>query len=263
MNGKILRLARIMDVISQKTCIVPMDHGTTLGPIPGIANSLEVIAQVVAGGADALVLHKGLLRMVSQKPELAKGRYLLHLSVSTSLGPDPNRKVLVSSVAEAIKLGADGISIHVNIGTATEAEMIQDLGQVSAACLEWGMPLLAMMYSKKAQKSPEQIAHAARLGQELGADIVKIDYPGSIADTEKLVKGVQVPVVIAGGSKMDRPQDLLQIIHDALSAGAAGVSIGRNIFQHENPRLITEIVSNLIHGKLSLPECVERLKFPY
>ena len=260
MNGRQLRLNRLMDVDSKRFCIVPIDHGTTLGPISGLEDAVKTITNIVEGGADGLVMHKGLLSMVAPHPGLAKGHYWMHLSVSTVLGPDPNYKVLVGSVEEAVKLGADGISIHVNIGTESETEMIKDFGKISRACLEWGMPLLAMMYSKKdANKDVEQIAHAARLGQELGADVVKVDYPGTVEGMEKVVNGVQVPVVIAGGSKSGAA-DLLRIIADAMKAGAAGVSIGRNIFQHEDQKLITEVIAKLVHGDWSLVECLDKVK---
>jgi len=259
MNGKQLRLNRLMHVESKRFCIVPIDHGTTLGPIKGLENAVDTIRNIAAGGADALVLHKGLLRMASQHPELAKAKYLMHISVSTSLGPDANHKVLVGSVEEAVKLGADGISIHCNIGTESEMEMIKDFGKISEACLEWGMPLLAMVYCKKdAHKDPKQIAQVARLGQELGADIVKVDYPGTKEGMAEIVNGVQVPVVIAGGSKIS-PAELLQVIGDAVEVGAAGVSIGRNIFQHEDQRFITEIISKFLHNELSLKDCLDKV----
>jgi DhnA family fructose-bisphosphate aldolase class Ia len=138
--------------------------------------------------------------------------------------------------------------------------MIKDLGKISAACMEWGMPLLAMMYCKTGTKDVAEIAHAARLGQELGADIVKVDYPGTIEAAEKVVNGVQIPVVIAGGSKMDNPGELFHIIDDAIKAGVSGVSIGRNIFQYKDQRFITEIVSKLVHGELQLQDCLDRIK---
>ncbi|MFC2155229.1 2-amino-3,7-dideoxy-D-threo-hept-6-ulosonate synthase [Acidobacteriota bacterium] len=261
MSGKTLRLNRLIHIESKRFCIVPIDHGTTLGPINGLENAVQTISNIVEGGADGLVMHKGLLSMAAPHPGLAKGRYWMHLSVSTVLGPDPNYKVLVATVEETVKLGADGISIHVNIGTESETEMIKDFGKVSEACLEWGMPLLAMMYSKKdAHKDAGQIAHAARLGQELGADIVKVDYPGTIEGMARVVNGVQVPVVIAGDSKTDNPGELLGIINDAIQAGAAGVSIGRNIFQYKDQRLITEMIAGVVHKTLQFEDCLEKIK---
>jgi predicted phospho-2-dehydro-3-deoxyheptonate aldolase len=259
MYGKEFRLARLIGPESQRTCLVPIDHGTTLGPIPGLEDYLNVVQQLVNGGADGVILHKGLLKKISKYPDLAKGRFLVHLSVSTVLSHDASRKVLVCTVEEAIKLGADGISVHVNLGAAFETEMIRKLGDVSKACLEWGMPLLAMMYSHKTPKETFHIEHAARLGEELGADLVKVDYPGSIESMEKLVNGVHIPVLIAGGASMNNPMQFLSMINDALLGGAAGVSIGRNIFQNENPELLTSIISDLVHGRLSYEGCLNLL----
>jgi predicted phospho-2-dehydro-3-deoxyheptonate aldolase len=264
LEGKKLRLAKLFDDQSNKICIVPMDHGTTLGPVPGIQNSVATIRKIVRGGADALILHKGLLRKVADDPELAKARYLLHLSVSTQLSRDHHYKVLTTSVEEAIRLGADGVSIHVNLGTEHDPEMITDLGVISKICHEWGMPLLAMMYVQKEQKAVAQFAHAARLAEELGADMVKVDYPGSAEGLETILNGVCIPVVIAGGAKMERSEELFRLVDHAIKAGASGVAIGRNIFQHQNPELITKLLSSMIHDELKLQECLAQLeKFTY
>ncbi len=262
MNGKELRLARLISPQTKKTCIVAIDHGTTFGPIKGLENVPKIITQLVRGKADIIILHKGLLRMVCEYPDLAKGRFIMHLSVSTALSRDKNSKVVVSSVEEAISLGADGVSVHVNIGTDSDPAMIKDFGRVSEECLKYGMPLLSMMYSQKNGQSTKEIAHAARLGQELGADIVKVSYPGTGAGIAKVVEGVQIPVVIAGGPKSDNPASVLKMIDDAIKAGAAGVSMGRNIFQHKEPELITKLISDLVHGKLKLQECQDMLEKP-
>jgi len=166
---------------------------------------------------------------------------IIHLSASTSLGPDPNHKVLVTEVEDAIRIGADAVSIHINVGAEDEAEMLRDLGRVARTCDLWGMPLVAMMYPRgprvKSEHGVEYVKLAARIGAELGADIVKTNYTGSPDTFKEIVKGCNVPVVIAGGPKMDTEADLLQMVYDAIGAGATGVAIGRNIFQAENPTL--------------------------
>ena len=132
---------------------------------------------------------------------------IIHLSGSTSLSPYPNAKTLVCTVEEALKLGADALSIHINIGNGSEREMLADLGRVAREAREWGMPLLAMMYPRgekiKDEFDPQVIMHVARLGAELGADIVKVSYTGSVESFRKVVAGCPVPVVIAGGPKMN------------------------------------------------------------
>ncbi len=259
MYGKRIRLARLMDDVSKRTCIAPIDHGATMGPIEGIQDYIGTIKSIFGGGADALVLHKGLLSAVAAYPELSKGRYIMHLSASTILSYDSTYKVLVGSVEEAVKLGADGVSVHINLGVGYEAQMLKDLGNIAKACLEWGMPLLAMMYTHKVPWQIKHTMHAARLAEELGVDIVKIGYPGTIKETQELIKSVHIPIVIAGGEKMDSAETLLNIVDDALTAGASGVAIGRNIFQHKDPKFITGLVSKLIHGQTSLKECLSRL----
>jgi len=188
---------------------------------------------------------------------------ILHLSASTSLGPDPNEKVLVASVEEAIKLGADAVSIHVNIGSNTETAQLKRLGEISRCCREWGMPLLAMMYPRGEginQFDEKAVALAARVGAELGADIVKTNFTGSVESFRRVVEGCPVPVVVAGGEKMDSNEDILKMVEMAVEAGAAGVAIGRNIFQAESPRLMTKAISMIVHDNVGWEDALEILK---
>jgi len=259
MYGKTLRMGHIISRESKKMCIVPLDHGTTLGPIGGISNYLDTIRSIINGGADAIVVHKGLLKNIAACPDVARGNYIMHMSVSTILSEDPSHKVLVATVEEAVKLGAVGVSLHVNLESAYETEMIKDFGKVSNACLDWGMPLLAMSYACKSGKNVKNITHAARLAEELGADIIKVDYPGSSEGVKEVVSCVQAPVIIAGGSKCEKTEEILDIIHCSVTAGASGVAIGRNIFQSKHPKLTTECIVGLINGEISLHECKYRL----
>lgn len=259
MKGKILRLHSIFKGKNRKACIVPIDHGITLGPIAGLENCGSLVRQLVEGGADAIVTHKGILNQLSDQPGLSRGTYLLHISASTCLGSSQSYKVSVGSVAEGVRMGAAGISVHVNLGTAREPEMLTEFGRISEECFQWGMPLLAMMYVDGCKHDVKKIAHAARLAQEIGADMVKIDYPGSAEGLHEVTHGVQIPVLIAGGAKTDSPADILRAVSDAMLGGASGVSIGRNIFQHANPKLITQMIHNIVHEDWTPEECVEAL----
>lgn len=259
MNGKALRMARLIKPDSPKICMVPMDHGTTYGPIDGLKDYLKAINDVVNGGVDAIVLHKGLLKEVTKHPQLAKSNYIMHLSASTAIGPDPTEKVLVSSVESAIKLGADGVSVHVNLEVAKESNMVRDLGMVSDLCMEWGMPLLAMIYSHKNPTSTVTLQHAVRLAEELGADIVKVNCPRNIKEIDELIRCVRIPVIIAGGPKTDNTKKLFSMIYEALEAGAAGVAIGRNVFQHLYPEYTAKLITGIVHGVVTLNECLYRL----
>ena len=147
MRGKEIRLERIMNRNTKKTVIIPMDHGVTNGPIPGLIDMGQAVNLVAEGGANAVIGHVGLALHGHRQGGRDVG-LILHLSASTMLAPDPNEKVLVNTVQNALKMGADAVSMHVNIGAESEAKMLQDLGMVAVECMEWGMPLLAMMYPR-------------------------------------------------------------------------------------------------------------------
>ena len=168
--GKAIRLERIFNRNTGRTIVVPMDHGVTVGPIDGLVDMRQAVGKVVEGGANAVIEHKGLVRCGHR----AKGKdigLIVHLSASTTLSPFPNAKSLVASVEDAIRLGADAISIHCNLGDETEAAMLNDFGKIASDAANWGMPLLAMVYARgpkvKNEYAPEIVAHCARVGTEL------------------------------------------------------------------------------------------------
>ncbi len=261
--GKSVRLERIFNRETRKIIIVPMDHGVSSGPIKGLADMPKMVNQVAEGGANAVLLHKGIVRHGHRGYGRDIG-LILHLSASTTLSPDPNNKVLVTTVEEALKLGADAVSVHINIGAENEADMLKKLGKVAKECSEWGMPLLAMMYPRgkkiKSEHDVEVVKLAARAGAELGADIVKTNYTGDIDSFKEVVKGCPVPVVIAGGPKMSTTEDVLKMVSDSIKAGAAGTSIGRNIFQAESPTKMVRAIADIVHGGKSVKAAMRSLK---
>src|SRR5208337_491182 len=230
MRGKEIRLERIMDRNTRKTVIVPMDHGVTNGPIPGLIDLSQAVNLVAEGGANAVIGHVGLALHGHRQSGRDVG-LILHLSASTSVGPDPNNKVLVNSVTNALKMGADGVSMHVNIGAESEAAMLQDLGKVKLA---------------------------ARVAAELGADIVKTVYTGDPESFREVTRGCPVPVVVAGGSKTD-DRTTLELIEGAMAGGAAGISIGRNAFQHRMPDKFVRAAACIVHQNKSVEEALKVL----
>lgn len=261
MMGKLIRMERILNRNTRKTVIVPLDHGVTVGPIKGLITMGKTVDMIAEGGANAVIGHLG-LPLHGHRGTGKDIGLLLHLSASTSLGPDPNHKVLVNSVQWAVKMGADGVSVHINIGADDEATMLEDLGRVAIECMEWGMPLLAMMYPRGSKIEDERdvalVKHAARVGAELGADIVKCPYTGSAETFREVVEGCLVPVVIAGGSKTT-DRETLEMIEGAMKAGAAGISMGRNAFQHENPTRLVRAACAIVHGGVPAEEALKML----
>lgn len=263
MIGKRVRLERIMNRATERTVIVPMDHGVAQGPIAGLENVRRAVQEVAEGGANAFIVHKA----VAESGHRGRGPdvgLIIHLTAGTSLAQDADERVPVCTVEEAIRYGADGVSIHINLGAATEADMLRHFGEVSASCQIWGMPLLAMMYARgpkiKNSYDVKYVKHAARVGAELGADIVKCNYTGSPDTFREVVGGCPVPVVIAGGPKMATDREVLEMVAGALEAGAQGVSIGRNVFQHKSPRRMTAALCKIVHERASVADALKFLK---
>jgi len=262
MVGKKIRLERIINRDSGRTVIIPMDHGVTVGPIEGLADMKEAVSKVVEGGANAILIHKGIVSAGHRQAGRDVG-LIIHLSGGTSMSPDPNAKELVCTVEEALKLGADAVSIHINLGAETDRDMLSQLGYVSEQCMQWQMPLVAMMYTRGAKIKNEydvnNVKHAARVGAELGADIIKVVYTGSVDSFREVVAGCPVPVVIAGGEKMGSDEDIFSMVQGALEAGAAGVSIGRNAFQHKKPDKMVQALSKMVHEGASVKDAIKVL----
>jgi class I fructose-bisphosphate aldolase len=260
--GKKIRTERIINRNTGKTVIVPMDHGISVGPIAGIIDMKKTIQMVAEGGANAIVEHKGLVEEGHRRGGSDIG-LIIHLSASTSLSMYPNAKTLVCSVEEAVKLGADAVSIHVNLGNGQEREMLHDFGKVVYDARTWGMPLLAMMYPRgekiKDEYDVKVVKHAARVGNEMGADIVKVSYTGSAESFREVTEGCNVPVVIAGGPKMESDREILEMVRGAMDAGGAGASIGRNIFQHRDPKAMVQAISSIVHEDCSVDKALKFL----
>lgn len=257
--GKEIRIRRITS--KGKLLCVTMDHGVSMGPLRGLDTITRTIEQVERGGATAVLVHKGIIRSLRKVPGTG---LIMHVSGSTNLGPAPNLKVQVGGVEEALRLGADAVSVHINIGCKEEPDMLVKLGAVADECDKWNMPFLAMMYPRgeniKNPNDPSVVSHVARIGAELGADIVKTVYTGSPDTFKEVVKSCPVPVVVAGGPKADSDLDVLEMAKGSMEAGAMGLTFGRNIFQHPNPTAMVKALATVVMRKKSVEEALEVLK---
>ena len=248
--GKTIRLERILNRDTGRTIIVPLDHGVSVGPIAGLTGMRDTVTNIVEGGANAVLMHKGVVPCGHR----ARGRdigLIVHLSASTSLSPFPGAKTLVCDVEEAVALGADAVSLHINLGDVSERDMLSDFGRISRDAIRWGIPVLAMVYGRgpkiENEFDPEVVAHCARVGMELGADIVKVPYTGDPESFAKVVGAAHAPVVIAGGPKTPTTRDFLRMVSDSVQAGGSGLSVGRNIFQHKDPTRLLQALAKIVH----------------
>jgi len=257
MYGKSIRMERITDRKTGNAVIVPMDHGVSVGPLDGLIDMRKTVDEVSNGGATAVLMHKGLIRYSYRQSGRDVG-LIMHLSASTDLGPNRNSKVQITTIEEAIKYGADAVSIHINFGSEDEPSMLEQAGKISEQCTDWGMPLIIMAYPRgpeiKNSFDPEAIAHCARAASEIGADLVKVSYTGDIDTFREVCKGALAPVLIAGGPQMGSDLEILNMVHDSMEAGGRGVSIGRNVFQNRNVRGITKAISSIVLDGFSVEE---------
>lgn len=245
-----VRLHRLYRNTPQRLMIVPMDHSVTDGPIAG--DGLDrLVGRLATNGVDAVVLHKGCLRHID--PDwFTRTSLILHLSASTRHAPDPDAKYLVATVEEALRIGADAVSVHVNLGSAGERWQVADMAAVADACDRWNVPLLAMVYPRGPRigdpRDPELVAHAAILAADLGADIVKTPYAGSVAEMADVVRAVPIPVVAAGGTPLGDLPAVITYVEEIMRSGAAGVAMGRNVFQSADPGVAARRIADLVHG---------------
>jgi fructose-bisphosphate aldolase/2-amino-3,7-dideoxy-D-threo-hept-6-ulosonate synthase len=258
--GKKIRLERIINRETKRSIIVPMDHGLTLGPIKGIEKELgEAVNKIAMGGANAVLGHIGIPLYAHRGygPDIG---LILHLSGSTSISPDSNYKVLVNTVLEAVKLGADGVSIHINIGTKSDPEMLEILGNVSRECRDFGMPLIAMMYPRgeniENEQDVEVVKIAARVAAELGADIVKTNWTGDPDSFKEVVNGCMAPVIIAGGERAGL-RNVLEITKQSIDVGGSGVAYGRNVFQADDPTKFVRALYLIVHKNYEVDEAIK------
>ncbi|MEV6236298.1 2-amino-3,7-dideoxy-D-threo-hept-6-ulosonate synthase [Lentzea sp. NPDC051838] len=247
LSGKALRMARLSRHNDGRFLFVPLDHTVADGPIASVPGFNQLVRDIVDGGADAIVVHKGRARTIAPHL-LARCALVVHLSASTMHAPDANAKVLVGEVAEAVRLGADAVSVHVNVGSATEAGQLADCAAVARECDRWGIPLIAMMYPRGPRitdpSDPVLVSHVANIAADLGADIVKVPMVAPIHAMVEVVAASPLPIVVAGGAGQQSAADFAT---SALEVGCRGLAVGRRVFTSVEPRKTVRELARIVH----------------
>ncbi|MGK5685115.1 2-amino-3,7-dideoxy-D-threo-hept-6-ulosonate synthase [Actinoplanes sp. URMC 104] len=229
--------------------VVPLDHAVGAGPLAHRGTLDGLLGRLAGAGVDAVVLHKGAVRRV--RPERFRDMSLiLHLNAGTGLAADPDDKYPVATVAEALRLGAEAVSVHVNVGSRTEDRQIAHLAATAGLCDRWGVPLLAMMYVRGPAiadgRDPALVAHALLVAAELGADLVKTALPDDPGAVARITAACPVPVLAAGGPAGDGEAAVAHL-GSALRAGAAGIAAGRVVFTADDPGAVAGRLAALAH----------------
>ena len=266
--GVAMRLKRVIDPTGVSV-ICALDHGMTspafLDPLADIAVRT---AEAVQGGANVIMMSKGMIRLAEPAFEPSTSLALL-LSASANPGEDRPEVVQIAAVEEALRLGADAVVLFTALGTDTEPGMIRTLAAVGRECAALGMPLIAEAEFPTTYASVEELARQhgfeylrrnVRLCAELGADVVKTNWPGDEDAFGRLVDAAAgIPVVLAGGSRVD-DRELLWRMERAMAAGAIGCSVGRNIFMHPAPEAMTRALSRVIRERWTADKAVAELQ---
>lgn len=251
--GKNLRYWRIFDSGTQRTVIVAMDHGLFMGPVKGLTKPLETVRKVLRAGANALIVSPGIVKCIVPELQGKAGLILRVDGAVTVYGPQPYCIRRIARVEQALKMGADAVIAMGYVGAPGEHEILRNLSIIARDCEEHGILLLAEMIPVKSEKikdpfNVEAVSLAARVGAEIGADIIKTYYTGDKETFREVVEGCPVPIVVAGGPKMESEEKVLKIVREAIEAGSAGVAFGRNIWQSDDAKSITRAIAKIVHG---------------
>jgi fructose-bisphosphate aldolase / 2-amino-3,7-dideoxy-D-threo-hept-6-ulosonate synthase len=266
--GKAMRMKRVIDEAGVSV-ICALDHGMTsptfLEPLADIETRAR---ETVSGGANVIMMSKG---MIGRAVTAFAPTTSLAMLLSASANPDSDRPeiVQIGEVEEALVLGADAVVLFTALGGDTEPGMIETLASVGRECAALGMPFIAEAEFPTTYATVEELKQAygfeylrrnVRLCAELGADIVKTNWPGDQEAFAKCVEAANgVPVVLAGGSRLE-DGELLQRMQLAVEAGAIGCSVGRNIFMHANPEAITRALARVIRERWSAEKALAALQ---
>jgi DhnA family fructose-bisphosphate aldolase class Ia len=237
-----------------RAVVVAMD-GARDGPTQGLERAAEAVSRVVAGGVDAIMTTIGMAGAVAA---VLGGTGLI-------LALDSEGPIADYGVEQALRFGADAVELKVFPGNPDESKLA-DLRRLAARAAEWGMPLLAepipVSFQDTSAHTVENVAKAARIGAEAGADFVKIHYVGPVDAYRQVTGSCYVPVLVLGGAAKSDPRDALQMAADAIEAGARGIVFGRNIVTHSRPDRMAAALGEIVHGGATVDAAVRSLNVP-
>ncbi len=259
--GKSRRLARLLDG-SGRIVILPLDIVVPVGPFQGANDTGALIDMACDAGVSAVILRWGEAKRYAGRIDPAVG-LIVRLSGATGLNDDPPQ-VAVNTVLASVKIGADAVCVDLELGVDRESESTRAFARICEEAEALGMVVLAEVHVPR--PGPEaEITHAdalawgARTARELGADLVKVTYPGSADAVTRICELAGIPVVIAGGEVRD-PQEALGAADAALRGGAAGTAYARNVIGHDTPADMQRAVIDLVRGRETLGDIYARLE---
>jgi fructose-bisphosphate aldolase/2-amino-3,7-dideoxy-D-threo-hept-6-ulosonate synthase len=252
-TGKTIRLRRIFDSNGKAVIFAPVHNMTSPKPYKGQIDVEKSVGMAAAGGATAMVMSKGFLRQSASTWRPGIG-ILNYLFTYTALGPDPIRQVIISSVEESVRLGADGVCFFVGLSTKNDAEVIELLGKVGDLCDRYGLVFAAeaefpgfyqSQESHLKKHGTDYLKYTGRVCAELGCDFISTNWTGDRRSFEELAEYVRIPVLLNGGEKMPE-KDFLKMIEDSVKAGGSGCLVGRNFSEAADIEKIVRAAAGII-----------------
>ena len=257
MNGTNRRFKRLFDQKSGNSLILALDHGANEGMIEGLGSIQSILESLPASGVQGVILNKGLARHYGHLVPLDVN-LIIQLNAGTRHGSPAYNKNIVCSITEALRLGADAVSMHVNIGNELEDRMLVDLGEITDEAHQFGLPVLATVLARGSQIVNEHdsslVAHCIRIGAELGPDIVAVSSADNGGTFVKAVAASPIPVLVTGGPLGQNVEGAMNNTKQGLESGCKGCCIGRNIFQTENPIESLEKFAQIAHKRPVISE---------
>ncbi|MEM2140833.1 MAG: 3-hydroxy-5-phosphonooxypentane-2,4-dione thiolase [Nitrososphaera sp.] len=246
------RFSKIIKPQDGRCLMLAVDHGYFLGPTERLENATETIRPLLPY-ADSLMLTRGILR--NCVPAERDIPIVLRVSGGTSIvGEDLSKETITTSIEEAIKLNVSCLALSIFVGSKYEHQTLASLGRLVDEGEKYGIPVLAVTaVGKEMGRDARYLALACRVAAELGAHIVKTYYCDNF---EKVVEACPVPLVVAGGKKLPE-MDALKLAYDSVSHGAAGVDMGRNIWQSDYPVPMIKAVKAIVHNKATVKEAYD------
>jgi class I fructose-bisphosphate aldolase len=261
--GKEIRLARLLNHQSGRLLAITVDHSIARGIMNGLIPIQSTIDRIIEGAPDAMTMHKGIAAQCFGKHA---GKTALILKCSSFSPYQPGFDTWVTDVEEGVRMGADAVSMGCIVGGPEQAEQLRQLGLMAKQAASFGMPLVAHIYpkgsfiEKKEQSDWKNVAYAVRTGAELGVDIIKTTYTGSLDTFRKVVEACPARVVVAGGETGSKIEDYLKMTRDVIDAGGAGVTYGRFVWEYRRVPELIRVLKFIIHENGTLKEAVSLLK---
>lgn len=261
--GKTVRLKRLQNPESGRILTVAIDHAPSYGVLAGLDDISTVVNRVADGNPDAIMLMKGPAQRCF---DAYAGRIALVMKSSTLSPFHPQQDVWVNHVEDALRLGADAIAMAMTVGSPDQRLLISNLAALVHEAENVGMPVIVHAYPNGELVPPDevysakQVSYAARLGMELGVDIVKTFYTGSTETFAPVVKAASPALVVAaGGPRLETDADVLRMAFEVREAGAAGLTFGRNIWQSEHAAKMIRALGHILHHNGSVDQAMSKL----